>query len=197
MRTQQLNAMPSAKRERGFVLFAVLLVMLVLSGLVLVAVQSFNSERFLSVNDADRKTAAAFAQDALHSGENWVREMNWTQTEFQRLANASCENGLCARASVPAWERKCGANRALLCIQVNGVRVSGNTAALSLQGSQSKSAQENYTPRYVVEWIRETDDERLFRVNAWARGKSGNSAVLLQSYVWTKKAKNVAEAERF
>ena len=58
--------------QRGFSLFIVLIVMLVIAFMVVAGIQSMNTEMRISSNDADRKLAMSLAETALRTGEKNV-----------------------------------------------------------------------------------------------------------------------------
>ena len=56
---------PLIKKQQGFTLYMVLILMAVIAILVLAGSQLLNTEMRLSTNDADRKYAFGLAEDAL------------------------------------------------------------------------------------------------------------------------------------
>lgn len=177
-----MNALPNG--QRGFSLFIVLIVMIIIAFLAVAATQTYNTELRISSNDADRKMAMATAEAALRQGESAIA--SFTNPTF----TVDCTGGLCSQAGQTdttvdtnegtltirggsndnAWTRLC--NKAS-CLENNGLTY---TAA-----STAKDA------RYIIEYINNTTglngNTLLFRVTARAWGQNANTVVTVQSYV--------------
>lgn len=165
--------------QKGFSLFIVLMVMIVVAFFVVSVTQSYNTEQRISTNDADRKFAAALADAALREGESKIAAFDGAVKFTDNCTDAQCraagskpgtygevvvEQGTSA---VEAWERKNGAD---LLIDTNGKQLA-NTGA-------------GKNPRYIIEYISTQDDGAvIYRVTAKAWGKNKNTVVILQSYV--------------
>ena len=68
-----LNYLPAkASAQKGFALFIVLMIMIVIALLVVTATQSYNTEQRISTNDADHKFATTLAEAALREGEDYI-----------------------------------------------------------------------------------------------------------------------------
>ncbi|MFD1244815.1 pilus assembly PilX family protein [Paralysiella testudinis] len=178
--------------QRGFSLFIVLIVMLVIAFMVVAGVQSMNTEMRISSNDADRKLAMSVAETALRAGEKSIATYN-NATRF----DVNCTGGRCIPAggvapapsgvNVPtelfgitqaqrlgsctgcgtaAWER------------ANIFERNGNAVEVSVVGDYARR------PRYIVEYLNmNSAGQYYFRVTARAWGKNPNTVVTIQSYV--------------
>ena len=190
-----LNHPAKASAQKGFALFIVLMIMIVIALLVVTATQSYNTEQRISTNDADHKFATTLAEAALREGENHIYEIEDGKKPF----TDDCTDGLCKAAqvskntyvatagtitvngtsSVEAWIReddKCinSENRKKTkCIDVNGIKYPG------VNSGAKKDA------RYIIEYLstNSTDNRTIYRVTAKAWGKNENTVVILQSYV--------------
>ena len=181
--------------QRGFSLFIVLIVMLVIAFMVVAGIQSMNTEMRISSNDADRKLAMSLAETALRTGEKNVGNLG-PDARF----DVNCTNGLCIPAggvapkpatvasesfnitnaqrlgactgicSIPAWERAVNDNE----IFANN----GNAIAVAVTGDYANR------PRYIIEYLNmDSAGFYYFRVTARAWGKNPNTVVTVQSYV--------------
>ena len=179
-----MNALTNG--QRGFSLFIVLIVMIIIAFLAVAATQTYNTEMRISSNDADRKMAMATAEAALREGESVIA--SFTNQTF----TADCTDGLCSQArqntttvgtnegtltieggsNDNAWTRLCN-NASVSCLENNGRTYTTAGAA--------KHA------RYIIEYINNTSDVNgntlLFRVTARAWGQNENTVVTVQSYV--------------
>ncbi|ENV2083081.1 TPA: pilus assembly protein [Neisseria gonorrhoeae] len=196
MRKQNaLTGIPTSEGQRGFALFIVLMVMIVVAFLVVTAAQSYNTEQRISANESDRKLALSLAEAALREGEFQVLDLEYT-ADSKVTFSENCENGLCTavnvrtndaneetfdnivvkgKPTVEAVKRPCpaksGKNSAGLCIDNQGVKYEKGT------GNVSKM------PRYIIEYLGEKNNQNIYRVTAKAWGKNANTVVVLQSYV--------------
>lgn len=196
MRKQNaLTGIPTSEGQRGFALFIVLMVMIVVAFLVVTAAQSYNTEQRISANESDRKLALSLAEAALREGEFQVLYLEYT-ADSKVTFSENCENGLCTavnvrtndaneetfdnivvkgKPTVEAVKRPCpaksGKNSAGLCIDNQGVEYEKGT------GNVSKM------PRYIIEYLGEKNNQNIYRVTAKAWGKNANTVVVLQSYV--------------
>ncbi|HFB4899290.1 TPA: PilX N-terminal domain-containing pilus assembly protein [Neisseria gonorrhoeae] len=196
MRKQNaLTGIPTSDGQRGFALFIVLMVMIVVAFLVVTAAQSYNTEQRISANESDRKLALSLAEAALREGEFQVLDLEYT-ADSKVTFSENCEKGLCTavnvrtndaneetfdnivvkgKPTVEAVKRPCpaksGKNSAGLCIDNQGVEYEKGT------GNVSKM------PRYIIEYLGEKNNQNIYRVTAKAWGKNANTVVVLQSYV--------------
>ncbi|CNR87923.1 TPA: PilX N-terminal domain-containing pilus assembly protein [Neisseria gonorrhoeae] len=196
MRKQNaLTGIPTSEGQRGFALFIVLMVMIVVAFLVVTAAQSYNTEQRISANESDRKLALSLAEAALREGEFQVLDLEYT-ADSKVTFSENCENGLCTavnvrtndaneetfdnivvkgKPTVEAVKRSCPAksskNSTDLCIDNQGVEYKKGT------GSVSKM------PRYIIEYLGVKNGQNVYRVTAKAWGKNANTVVVLQSYV--------------
>ncbi len=100
MRKQNaLTGIPTSEGQRGFALFIVLMVMIVVAFLVVTAAQSYNTEQRISANESDRKLALSLAEAALREGEFQVLDLEYT-ADSKVTFSENCENGLCTAVNV-------------------------------------------------------------------------------------------------
>ncbi|MCV6723446.1 pilus assembly PilX family protein [Neisseria meningitidis] len=193
MRKQNtLTGIPTSDGQRGFALFIVLMVMIVVAFLVVTAAQSYNTEQRISANESDRKLALSLAEAALREGELQVLDLEY-DTDSKVTFSENCEKGLCTavnvrtnntgneeafdnivvqgKPTVEAVKRSCTVKSTGLCIDKKGMEYKKG------KGSVSKS------PRYIIEYLGVKNGENVYRVTAKAWGKNANTVVVLQSYV--------------
>lgn len=194
MRKQNtLTGIPTSDGQRGFALFIVLMVMIVVAFLVVTAAQSYNTEQRISANESDRKLALSLAEAALREGELQVLDLEY-DTDSKVTFSENCEKGLCTavnvrtnntgneeafdnivvqgKPTVEAVKRSCTAKSTGLYIDNKGMVYGKGT------GSVSKS------PRYIIEYMGlDGNGQNVYRVTAKAWGKNANTVVVLQSYV--------------
>lgn len=196
MRKQNaLTGIPTSEGQRGFALFIVLMVMIVVAFLVVTAAQSYNTEQRISANESDRKLALSLAEAALREGEFQVLDLEYT-ADSKVTFSENCEKGLCTAVNVrtnnaneesfgnivvqgtptvEAVKRSCpaksGKNSTGLCIDNQGVEYKKGTASVSKM------------PRYIIEYLGVKNGQNVYRVTAKAWGKNANTVVVLQSYV--------------
>ncbi|EMT3672334.1 TPA: pilus assembly protein PilX [Neisseria gonorrhoeae] len=196
MRKQNaLTGIPTSEGQRGFALFIVLMVMIVVAFLVVTAAQSYNTEQRISANESDRKLALSLAEAALREGEFQVLDLEYT-ADSKVTFSENCENGLCTavnvrtndaneetfdnivvkgKPTVEAVKRSCPAksskNSTDLCIDNQGVEYKKGTGKVSKM------------PRYIIEYLGVKNGQNVYRVTAKAWGKNANTVVVLQSYV--------------
>lgn len=192
MRKQNtLTGIPTSDGQRGFALFIVLMVMIVVAFLVVTAAQSYNTEQRISANESDRKLALSLAEAALREGELQVLDLEY-DTDSKVTFSENCGKGLCTAVNVrtnndneeafdnivvqgkppvEAVKRSCTAKSTGLCIDNQGMEYKKG------KGSVSKP------PRYIIEYLGVKNGENVYRVTAKAWGKNANTLVVLQSYV--------------
>ncbi|HFC3490549.1 TPA: PilX N-terminal domain-containing pilus assembly protein [Neisseria gonorrhoeae] len=193
MRKQNtLTGIPTSDGQRGFALFIVLMVMIVVAFLVVTAAQSYNTEQRISANESDRKLALSLAEAALREGEFQVLDLEYA-ADSKVTFSENCEKGLCTavnvrtndngneeafgnivvkgKPTVEAVKRSCPANSASLCIDNQGMEYKKGTAGVSKM------------PRYIIEYLGVKNGQNVYRVTAKAWGKNANTVVVLQSYV--------------
>ncbi|HGM0375890.1 TPA: PilX N-terminal domain-containing pilus assembly protein [Neisseria gonorrhoeae] len=196
MRKQNtLTGIPTSDGQRGFALFIVLMVMIVVAFLVVTAAQSYNTEQRISANESDRKLALSLAEAALREGEFQVLNLEYT-ADSKVTFSENCGKGLCTAVNVrtnnaneesfgnivvqstptvEAVKRSCpaksGKNSTGLCIDNQGVEYKKGTASVSKM------------PRYIIEYLGVKNGQNVYRVTAKAWGKNANTVVVLQSYV--------------
>lgn len=193
MRKQNaLTGIPTSDGQRGFALFIVLMVMIVVAFLVVTAAQSYNTEQRISANESDRKLALSLAEAALREGELQVLDLEY-DTDSKVTFSENCAKGLCTAVNVrtnntgneeafdnivvqgnptvEAVKRSCPANSTDLCIDKKGMVYKKVTQSVSKP------------PRYIIEYLGVKNGENVYRVTAKAWGKNANTVVVLQSYV--------------
>ncbi|WP_127304192.1 pilus assembly PilX family protein [Neisseria meningitidis] len=192
MRKQNaLTGIPTSDGQRGFALFIVLMVMIVVAFLVVTAAQSYNTEQRISANESDRKLALSLAEAALREGELQVLDLEY-DTDSKITFSENCAKGLCTavnvrtnndneeafdnivvqgKPTVEAVKRSCTAKSTGLCIDNKEMEYKKG------KGSVSKP------PRYIIEYLGVKNGENVYRVTAKAWGKNANTVVVLQSYV--------------
>lgn len=100
MRKQNtLTGIPTSDGQRGFALFIVLMVMIVVAFLVVTAAQSYNTEQRISTNESDRKLALSLAEAALREGELQVLDLEY-DTDSKVTFSENCGKGLCTAVNV-------------------------------------------------------------------------------------------------
>lgn len=183
-----LNHSAKASAQKGFALFIVLMIMIVIALLVVTATQSYNTEQRISTNDADHKFATTLAEAALRQGENHIYEIEDGKKPF----TDNCAEGLCKAANVTAgtytiasgtitvsgtskdeaWIRE-DKKKKTKYIDINGIKYPG------VNSGAKKDA------RFIIEYLstNSTDNRTIYRVTAKAWGKNENTVVMLQSYV--------------
>lgn len=191
MRKQNaLTGIPTSDGQRGFALFIVLMVMIVVAFLVVTAAQSYNTEQRISANESDRKLALSLAEAALREGELQVLDFEY-DTDSKVTFSENCGKGLCTavnvrtnndneeafdnivvqgKPTVEAVKRSCTAKSGL-CIDNKGMEYKKGTRSVSKP------------PRYIIEYLGVKNGENVYRVTAKAWGKNANTVVVLQSYV--------------
>ncbi|OAM31200.1 MULTISPECIES: PilX N-terminal domain-containing pilus assembly protein [Eikenella] len=160
------------KKNQGYTLFIVLIMMLVIAVIVVASMQSTNTEMRISSNEADRKYAFSLAEQALRAGEQRIVEVK--NQAFDKVTNSTeCKDGICgekASENTPVWKRTDTVN-----LNENGKgRHCLNTGTKNINNAC-----------YMVERLGETADSRyahVFRVTARAWGANENTVVTLQSY---------------
>lgn len=193
MRKQNaLTGIPTSDGQRGFALFIVLMVMIVVAFLVVTAAQSYNTEQRISANESDRKLALSLAEAALREGELQVLDLEY-DTDSKVTFSENCAKGLCTAVNVrtnntgneeafdnivvqgnptvEAVKRSCPVNSTDLCIDEKGMKYKKGTRSVSKM------------PRYIIEYLGVKNGENVYRVTAKAWGKNANTVVVLQSYV--------------
>ena len=190
--------------QKGFSLFFVMILMLVIAFIVIMTSQSSLTEMRSSTNEADRKFALSLAENGLREGEFAIKaafDAKPTATTF----TADCKNGWClpakdsysssqshepfkfdatAAPDIPAWER-CAANtsqQASSCVGKTVLDVGCDTSARCKKSNDGKTY-------YIVEYLGSRMDNVKaqhidnFRVTSRARGNNDDTVVTLQSYV--------------
>ena len=199
-----LNHPAKASAQKGFALFIVLMIMIVIALLVVTATQSYNTEQRISTNDADHKFATTLAEAALREGENNIYAIEDGDYPFTddcisiSKTKKDKKNGLCKAAQVNAGSYSTSAGT----ITVSGtskdeawIREDGcidthnkaKTKCIDVNGMQypGKNSGAAKDARYIIEYLstNSTDNRTIYRVTAKAWGKNENTVVILQSYV--------------
>lgn len=161
-------------KQKGYTLFIVLIMMLVIAIVVIASMQSTNTEMRISSNEADRKFALSLAEQALRSGESRILEVGNAEFDKQATSNG-CSNGICggkASETTPVWKRSDDVD-----LNING------KGRYCISGNSNKN-----NACYMVERLGDTHQDQhasksIFRVTARAWGANSNTVVTLQSYV--------------
>ncbi|XXQ67342.1 pilus assembly PilX family protein [Neisseriaceae bacterium B1] len=183
--------------QRGFSLFLVMVLMLVIAFLVIVTTQSSLTEMRSSSNEADRKVALSRAELGLQEAESRILELSEDKAHTTNFTDA-CDNGYCqpakgsfdndkikapfaysgsSNSTVEAWYR-CSEN------VNNNCKTNANSTVLD-SANHSIATADN-TGRYIIEYLgtpADSTDKEIFRITAKANGDNENTTVLLQSYV--------------
>lgn len=189
------------RRQKGFSLFIVLMILIVMAFMVVSTVMVMNTESRVSTNDADRKMALSLAETALRAGENSIADFAVTQKSF----TLTCTNGYCIPAGgvapVPAGlnENKVNTINANLrqgacgdtqCQTPSWDRIVNNTNVLDNANTSIEvdtQAQTAKNPRYIIEYLGMGGTVQsplyYFRVTARAWGRNANTVVTVQSYI--------------
>ena len=193
-------------KKKGFSLFFVMILMLVIAFIVIMTSQSSLTEMRSSTNEADRKFALSLAENGLREGEFAIKaafDAKPTVTTF----TAACTNGWClpakdsyssdqfnepfkfdtvvAAPDIPAWER-CAANptskQALSC---PGKTVLDAGCDVSARCKKSNDGKTYYIIEYLGARVDDVKAQQIdnFRITSRARGNNDDTVVTLQSYV--------------
>ena len=179
---------PLIKKQQGFTLYMVLILMAVIAILVLAGSQLLNTEMRLSTNDADRKYAFGLAEDALRNGEQYTyTDVHKTKvlidaTIIAALANGSsqprdffgvvgagkifqdgCVNGLCAPSIESATVA--GSSYSVTPAWERTATVSGKKVSYfdidtkSIKYNLGSTAEVSKDPRYIIEYLGPAEDK--------------------------------------
>ena len=190
--------------QKGFSLFFVMILMLVIAFIVIMTSQSSLTEMRSSTNEADRKFALSLAENGLRAGEFAIKAAFDAKPNVTTFT-ADCKNGWClpakdsyssnqsndpfkfdtaAAPDIPAWER-CAANtsqQASSCVGKTVLDVGCDTSARCKKSNDGKTY-------YIVEYLGSRMDNVKaqqidnFRITSRARGNNDDTVVTLQSYV--------------
>ena len=201
------NKMIFKSAQKGFSLFFVMILMLVIAFIVIMTSQSSLTEMRSSTNEADRKFALSLAENGLREGEFDIKAA-FDKRPKPTTFTADCKGGWClpakdsyssnqsndpnnpfkfdtaAAPDIPAWER-CAANtsqQASSCVGKTVLDVDCDTRAKCKKSNDGKTY-------YIVEYLGSRMDNVKaqhidnFRVTSRARGNNDDTVVTLQSYV--------------
>lgn len=183
-------------KQRGFSLFMVMIIMLVIALLVVVSSQTVTTEMRISTNEADRKYAMSLAENGLRTAENYIAQtlLNQTSNTF----TYSCDAGLCAPVEEVYYIDKA---KSRYKIDDKNKDTYKNTPAhkrIPNSTQDAKSVLEISSTRiqsdkdkgvyFIIEFLGERnsgagDIINTFRVTVRAEGENPNTLVTLQSYV--------------
>ena len=190
--------------QKGFSLFFVMILMLVIAFIVIMTSQSSLTEMRSSTNEADRKFALSLAENGLREGEFAIKaafDAKPTATTF----TADCKNGWClpakdsysstqsnepfkfdtaASPDIPAWER-CAANTSQQASSCVGKTVLDAGCDASARCKKSNNGKTYYIVEYLGSRMDNVKAQQIdnFRVTSRARGNNDDTVVTLQSYV--------------
>ena len=190
--------------QKGFSLFFVMILMLVIAFIVIMTSQSSLTEMRSSTNEADRKFALSLAENGLREGEFAIKaafDAKPTATTF----TADCKNGWClpakdsysssqshepfkfdatAAPDIPAWER-CAANTSQQASSCVGKTVLDAGCDTSARCKKSNDGKTYYIVEYLGSRMDNVKAQQIdnFRITSRARGNNDDTVVTLQSYV--------------
>jgi len=190
--------------QKGFSLFFVMILMLVIAFIVIMTSQSSLTEMRSSTNEADRKFALSLAENGLREGEFAIKaafDAKPTATTF----TADCKNGWClpakdsysstqsnepfkfdtaASPDIPAWER-CAANTSQQASSCVGKTVLDAGCDTSARCKKSNDGKTYYIVEYLGSRMDNVKAQQIdnFRITSRARGNNDDTVVTLQSYV--------------
>ena len=193
--------------QKGFSLFFVMILMLVIAFIVIMTSQSSLTEMRSSTNEADRKFALSLAENGLRKGEFAIKVAFDKKPEVRKFT-ADCEEGWClpaeksysqnqsnepfefdttAAPDIPAWER-CAKNPT----SKQASSCPGETvldAVCYTQNPKRCMQSDDGKTYFIVEYLgARVDNVRAkqvdnFRITSRARGNNDDTVVTLQSYV--------------
>ena len=198
------NKMIFKSAQKGFSLFFVMILMLVIAFIVIMTSQSSLTEMRSSTNEADRKFALSLAENGLREGEFAIKaafDAKPTATTF----TADCKNGWClpakdsysstqsnepfkfdtaASPDIPAWER-CAANTSQQASSCVGKTVLDAGCDASARCKKSNDGKTYYIVEYLGSRMDNVKAQQIdnFRITSRARGNNDDTVVTLQSYV--------------
>ena len=198
------NKMIFKSAQKGFSLFFVMILMLVIAFIVIMTSQSSLTEMRSSTNEADRKFALSLAENGLREGEFAIKaafDAKPTATTF----TADCKNGWClpakdsyssnqshepfkfdtaAAPDIPALER-CAANTSQQASSCVGKTVLDAGCDASARCKKSNDGKTYYIVEYLGSRMDNVKAQQVdnFRVTSRARGNNDDTVVTLQSYV--------------
>ena len=187
--------------QKGFSLFFVMILMLVIAFIVIMTSQSSLTEMRSSTNEADRKFALSLAENGLREGEFAIK----AAFDAKPTATADCKNGWClpakdsyssnqshepfkfdtaAAPDIPAWER-CAANTSQQASSCVGKTVLDAGCDASARCKKSNDGKTYYIVEYLGSRMDNVKAQQVdnFRVTSRARGNNDDTVVTLQSYV--------------
>ena len=190
--------------QKGFSLFFVMILMLVIAFIVIMTSQSSLTEMRSSTNEADRKFALSLAENGLREGEFAIKaafDAKPTATTF----TADCKNGWClpakdsyssnqshepfkfdtaAAPDIPAWER-CAANTSQQASSCVGKTVLDAGCDTSARCKKSNDGKTYYIVEYLGSRMDNVKAQQIdnFRITSRAHGNNDDTVVTLQSYV--------------
>lgn len=188
----------NVNKQKGFSLFVVAIIMLVIALLVIVTTQSSNTEMRLSTNEADHKYALSQAERGLRSAEEQIQSfVDKTDPKKNKSLTFDYDcnhNGLCAPLEqVNFLENDINKRRFNITppnANQNEVawKRTFNNKSIWDDNTRNQTANNNNNIRYIIEFLGEkiTAEGVLgynFRVTSRALGQNPNTVVMLQSYV--------------
>ena len=198
------NKMIFKSVKKGFSLFFVMILMLVIAFIFIMTSQSSLTEMRSSTNEADRKFALSLAENGLREGEFAIKaafDKKPTVTTF----TADCKKGWClpakdsyssnqsnepfkfdtaAAPDIPAWER-CAANTSQQASSCAGKTVLDAGCDTSDRCIKSNDGRTFYIVEYLGARTDSTQSTQIdnFRITSRARGNNKDTVVTLQSNV--------------
>ncbi len=193
--------------QKGFSLFFVMILMLVIAFIVIMTSQSSLTEMRSSTNEADRKFALSLAENGLREGEFAIKAAFDKRPEPTTFT-ADCKEGWClpakgsyssnqsndpknpfkfdtaAAPDIPAWER-CAENTSAQASSCPGKTVLDEKCDTKKKCMESKDGKTYYIVEYLGSRMDNVKAQHIdnFRVTSRARGNNDDTVVTLQSYV--------------
>lgn len=181
-------------KQKGFSLFLVLILMLVIAFLVIVTNQSSTTEMRISTNETDRKLA--FGRSEVGLGEAEVKLKELVEVGQNIVFRSDCTDGYCApvagsydtetakspfsfdnsESNIDAWKR-CFSDASKSCQSPHTVLDNSNKSIATADGNG----------RYIIEYLGTITDgsetKEIFRITVKSKGDNEDTNVVLQSDV--------------
>lgn len=167
-------------RQQGFVLFAALIFLMLVTMLAFSLMKSDLIEQQVSANMSDRASTMQLAESALKAGEAYAAKLSDTAA-FSNGCNTSA--GLCQTAgsacAVEAWQRSSGG----ACTTGTDGSFVFDSAGTTCIAYPVNAANGVKNPCYIVEQLQTnySGGGTLFRITARAWGLNSNTKVTVQS----------------
>lgn len=171
------------QKQKGYSLFLVMILMLVIAFLVIATSQSSLTESRSSANEADRKLALSYAEAGLRDAESTIlAKQGESSVEFSVNCNSAGHIGMCKPAQGTYTDK---VKAPFSYVTANSTEEAWKRSRILTQPNQTCLPTPDNNACYIVEYLgyQESDRKEIFRVTSRARGQSNNTVVTLQSYV--------------